>query len=97
MREAMLPTGKTPTIKLPARQGHLSLIASITNRGDLRFMMYRGALNADLFILFAERLIKDSGKKVYLSVHKAKKVQTWQQTYRDKIKLFSPTSVCTTT
>jgi transposase len=95
------PKGKTPAIKLPARHGRISLIASITNRGDLRFMMYRGALNADLFILFAERLIKDAPKKVYLivdnlRVHKAKRVQEWQQTHRDKIKLFFPASIRTT-
>jgi transposase len=95
------PKGKTPAIKLPARHGHISLIASITNRGDLRFMLYRGALNADLFILFAERLIKDAPRKVYLivdnlRVHRAKKVQVWQQKYRDKIKLFFPASLCTT-
>jgi transposase len=95
------PKGKTPAIKLPARHGHISLIASITNRGDLRFMLYRGALNADLFILFAERLIKDAPKKVYLivdnlRVHRAKKVQLWQQKYSDKIKLFFPTSIRTT-
>lgn len=96
------PTGKTPILRLPVRQGHLSLIASITNRGDMRFMMYRGALNANLFILFAERLIKDTPKKVYLivdnlRVHKAKTVQAWQQKHADKIKLFFPTSIRTTT
>jgi transposase len=96
------PKGKTPTIRLPARQGHISIIASITNRGDMRFMMYQGALETNLFIAFAERLIKDASKKIYLivdnlRVHKAKKVQEWQKKHADQIKLFFPTSIRTAT
>lgn len=92
------PRGKTPSIKLPARFGHISLISSITNRGDLRFMMYRGALNVHLFLTFMERLIKDTKKKIYLivdnlQVHKAKQVQVWQQIHTDRIKIFFPTSL----
>ena len=88
------PKGKTPAIRLPARQGHISFISSITNRGDMRFMMYRGALNTNLFITFAERLIEDTEKKIYLivdnlRVHKAKSVRLWEQRHRDSIKLFS--------
>jgi len=92
------PKGKTPTVRLPARQGHISFISSITNRGDMRFMMYRGALNTDLFMTFAERLIKDTEKKIYLivdnlQVHKAKKVRLWEHKHSDRIKLFFPTSI----
>jgi transposase len=87
------PSGKTPAIKLPAKQGHLSIISSVTNRGDLRFMMYKGALDTHLFILFMERLIKDTRKKVYLivdnlRVHKAKQVQAWEKKHTHLIKIF---------
>ena len=96
------PKGKTPTIRLPARQGHISFIASITNRGDMRFMMYRGALNTSLFMTFAERLIKDTEKKIYLivdnlQVHKAKRIRIWEQKHSDRIKLFFPASLRSTT
>jgi hypothetical protein len=95
------PSGKTPIIKLPARQGHISLVSSITNRGDLRFMMYRGALNTKLFIIFLERLIKDTKKKIYLivdnlQVHKAKIVKKWEEKHKDHIKIFFPTSLRST-
>jgi transposase len=95
------PKGKTPIVKLPARQGHISLISSITNRGDLRFMMYRGALNTDLFITFMERLLQDTTRKIYLivdnlQVHKAKIVQKWQTKQNDRLKIFFPTSLRTT-
>jgi transposase len=96
------PKGKTPTIKLPARHEHISLISSITNRGDLRFMMYRGALDTDLFLTFTERLMADTKKKIYLiadnlKVHKAKRVQAWEKLHSDRIKIFFPTSIRTTT
>lgn len=95
------PIGQTPVIKLPAKQGHISLISSITNRGDLRFMMYRGALDTKLFITFASRLLKDTTKKIYLivdnlQVHKAKKVKEWEKKNEDRIKIFFPTSLCST-
>lgn len=92
------PRGRTPVIKLPARQGHISLISSITNRGDLRFMMYRGALDINRFMTFLERLIKDITKKIYLivdnlRVHKAKIIQKWQKKHEDRIKIFFPATI----
>lgn len=92
------PQGKTPAIRLPVRHASLSMISSIANRGDLRFMIYRGALNADLFIVFLRRLTKDSDKKIFLiadnlRVHKAKKVTAWVKEHDDKIALFFPSSL----
>lgn len=96
------PSGKTPTIKLPALHGHISIISSITRRGDLRFMMYKGALKTDLFITFLERLIRDTDNKIYLivdnlRVHKAKRIQAWEKEHEKHIKIFFPTTVCTPT
>jgi transposase len=95
------PIGKTPTIKLPALRGHISFISSISKRGDLRFMMYKKGINAQLFIQFLERLIKDTDTTIYLivdnlRVHKAKIVQQWEKEHADRIKLFFPTPLRTT-
>jgi transposase len=95
------PKGKTPTIKLPAKKISLSMISSITNQGKLRFMLYQKALNANLFIKFLNRLIKDTNKKIFLiadnlSVHKAKKVRMCVEKYGEKIEIFSPTSIRST-
>ena len=59
-----------------------SMISAVSNRGLMRFMLYEGALNADRFIAFLRRLIKDAGQKVFLivdnlKVHHAAKVKTW--------------------
>ena len=94
------PKGKTPAIRLPARRASLSMISTIMNRGDLRFMLYAGALNSTLFIIFLKRLIKDSDRKIFLildnlRVHKATKVTRWVEQHKDRIELFFPTSLRT--
>jgi transposase len=92
------PKGKTPTIRLSAKRASLSMISSISHRGDLRFMLYNGGLNADIFLVFLKRLVRDTPKKIFLicdnlSVHKAKTVRAWEKEHRDKIELFFPASV----
>ena len=69
-----------------------SMISAVSNRGLLRFMLYEGALNADLFLAFLRRLIKDAGQKVVLivddlKVHKAGKVQAWVTSHAHEIEL----------
>jgi transposase len=95
------PKGQTPTIKLPAVKSHVSVISSISNLGLFKFMMYKGGLNNTLFLIFLEKLIKDSPKKIFLildnlSVHKSKVVKEWVEKNKDKIELFFPPSLCST-
>lgn len=92
------PIGKTPNIKLPAVKSHVSVISSMSNMGLFKFMIYKGGLNNELFIIFLERLIKDSPKKIFLildnlSVHKSKAVRAWEEQHKDKLELFFPTSL----
>jgi hypothetical protein len=37
------------------------MISAVNNQGLMRFMCYKGALNAGLFIVFLRRLIKAAG------------------------------------
>ena len=74
------PRGQTPVVARPAKRITQSMISAVSNRGLMRFMLYEGALNADRFIAFLRRLIKDAGQKVVLivdnlKVHKAGKVR----------------------
>ena len=69
------------------------MIAAVSNRGLVRFMLYEGALNADRFIDFLRRLVRDAGRKVVLivdnlKVHKAGKVRAWLESHRHEIELF---------
>jgi transposase len=68
------------------------MIAAVSNRGLMRFMLYEGALNADLFLAFLRQLTKDAGRKVILivdnlKVHKAGKVRAWVASHAHEIEL----------
>jgi transposase len=84
------PRGRTPVVVRTAERVTRSLIAAVSNRGLMRFMLYERALNADRFIAFLRRLTKDAGRKVILivdnlKVHKAGKVQAWVEGHRHEI------------
>jgi transposase len=87
------PKGKTPVRYTTGARFSTSMISAIANQGQLRFMVYKGALNIDLFIQFLKRLIKDARQKVFLivdnlRVHHAKKVQQWVKEHISEIELF---------
>jgi transposase len=86
------PKGRTPVVHRTAKRVTQSMISAVSNRGLMRFMLYQGALNADRFIAFLRRLIKDAGRKVFLivdnlKVHHAKKVEAWVASHAHEIEL----------
>ena len=86
------PKGETPVVVRSAKRISRSMISAVSNRGLMRFMLYEGALNADRFIEFLRRLIKDSGQRVVLivdnlKVHKAGKVTAWVASHAHEIEL----------
>lgn len=83
------PAGQTPVLHQTAQKFSTSMIAAVSNRGLMRFRLYQGALNVDIFIEFMKRLVKDAKQKVFLivdnlRVHHAKKVREWLA--RDDVK-----------
>lgn len=96
------PKGKTPTIHLPAKKAKISMISSITNRGDLQFMLYQKGLKVPLFLTFIKRLIAHRKRKIFLivdnlRVHHAKKVTEWLENHKKEIEIFFPTPIYSTT
>jgi len=86
------PKGKTPVRKAFAKKVSSSMISAITNKGQVRFMLYRKGMTAALFIEFLKRLVRSSKKKVFLIVdnlraHKAKKVTQWLRDNEQKIEV----------
>lgn len=87
------PIGKTPVKKTMAKRFSLNMISTITNQGKVRFMIYKGTMNSQRFIVFLKRLIKGSSKKLFLildnlKVHHSKIVKKWIEENSDKIVLF---------
>ena len=87
------PIGQTPVVRTEAKHIKINMLSAISNRGKLRFILYRDNMNADKLIDFMRRLVHDSKKKVFLildnlRVHHAKKVSAWLEKYEDKIEVF---------
>lgn len=87
------PKGQTPVVTRNAKRFGGSMISGVSNRGLMRFMLKDGALNADLFLTFLRRLVKDAKQKVFLivdnlKVHHARKVKAWVAAHSHQIELF---------
>lgn len=87
------PAGQTPVVRIRAKHLSTSMISSITNQGKVRFMLYKGGINIDIFKKFLMRLIKDCKSKIFLiidnlRVHHGIALKEWLDTIKDKIELF---------
>ena len=87
------PKGQTPILTQTGQKFSTSMIAAVSNRGLMRFKLYKGALNVAIFIDFMKRLIKDAKQKVFLivdnlRVHHAKAVQDWLARHKVEIEIF---------
>ena len=93
------PQGQTPVIRICARRENLGLISTVTNQGQMRFMVYREAMNAGLMIKFLGRLVKDAGRKVFLildnlKVHHSRPVKEWLAGHQEQIEVFYLPAYC---
>lgn len=87
------PKGQTPVIRVNNKRHGLSVISTVTNKGQMRWKIFDGALNAGILIDFLRRLIKGASKKVFLildnlRVHHAKPVKAWLAEHADAIEVF---------
>lgn len=87
------PKGKTPVKKHKAKRFSVNMFSTVTNQGQVRFMIYTGSMNADRCIEFMSKLIENKEQKVFLildnlRVHHSKIVKQWEQENKDKIELF---------
>ncbi len=87
------PKGKTPVVRINATKSRVNMISSITNRGKVRFMLYKENMTSQVLIKFMARLIKDADRKVFLildnlRVHHSKLVKAWLEENEEKIAVF---------
>jgi len=87
------PKGQTPVVRVNNKRHGLSVISTVTNKGQMRWRIFEGAINAKILIDFLRRLIKGATKKVFLildnlRVHHAKPVKAWLAEHVDAIEVF---------
>jgi transposase len=77
------PQGQTPQVVRSVRRFTRSVMSAVTNKGSLRWMVYKGALNAARLIEFLRRLVRQAGgRKVCLildnlRVHHSVPAKAW--------------------
>ena len=57
------PQGRTPQVRRTARRFTRSVMSAVTNKGSLRWMVYKKALNAGRLIGFLKRLIRSARRR----------------------------------
>jgi transposase len=87
------PRGATPVVRISHRREGLSVISTVTNRGQLRWKIFDGALNAGILVDFLRRLTRSAGKKIFLildnlRVHHSKPVKAWLAQHSEQIEVF---------
>jgi len=88
------PRGKTPVIKGTGQRFSCNVISAVSNQGALQFMVFTGNANAELFISFLRRLIRQAkGRKLYLIVdghssHHAKAVKRFVERNKHLLALY---------
>jgi len=87
------PIGQTPVIHVESKKMKVNMLSAISNRGKLRFVLYRDNMDSDKLIDFMRRLSKDTPKKMFLildnlRIHHSKKVTTWLEKHKAEIEVF---------
>lgn len=85
--------GHTPVIPGTGQRFGCNMISTITNRGTLRFMVFRRRFTQAVLLVFLRRLLRSVKGKVFLivdghPVHHGKMVQRWLATQQDRIALY---------
>jgi transposase len=58
--------GQTPVIKITGARFNTNMIAAVSTRGDLRFMVHKGSITADVICDFLNRAMHNSQNPVFL-------------------------------
>jgi transposase len=85
--------GERATMEVPRPHIRVNQISAISNEGTVRFMTYKGALDAAVFLTFLSRLIAGATRKILLiadrlQAHKTPEVEAWVKAHREQIEVF---------
>jgi transposase len=85
--------GQTPVIPGTGRRFGCNMISTITNRGQLYFMVFKERFTARVFLRFLKRLRRQVGRKVILivdehPVHKAGETARWLKSQKENLRMY---------
>lgn len=84
--------GQTPVVAVPGQRQSVSAASAVTARGAFWFITYKGALNAELFVTFLQKLMKHRRKPLSLILdnlraHKGPLVRAYVDALAGKLQL----------
>jgi transposase len=87
------PRGEPSTMEVPAPHIRMNQMSAISNEGTVRFMTYKGTMNAALFLVFLGRLLQSTSGKLFviadrLRAHDTLEVWNWLERHKERIALF---------
>ena len=87
------PEGRTPVAYAPGARQKLSMISTVTNKGEANWQIIDGNFNADRLIEFLGHLLKSTPKKIFLIMdnlrtHHCKPVKAWFAAHSQRIEVF---------
>src|SRR5215469_11634656 len=90
--------GHTPVIPGTGQRFGCNLISTITNRGQLNFMVFEESFRTTVLLRFLRQLIRQTERKVLLildrhPVHQAAAVERWEEKHANRIRVF-PLPTC---
>jgi transposase len=85
--------GKTPVIKTTGARFSTNMVAAISTRGHLKFMVKKGSVTADVICSFLKRLMHNTQEPVFLiwdghPTHKSKKVRECIESFDGKLEVY---------
>jgi transposase len=87
------PRGKTPIVRVTGARFGFNLLSAVTAKGEMRFMVVQGKVNAAVFCEFLRRLAFKAERPIFLildghPVHRARKVKQFIESLKDKLRVF---------
>jgi transposase len=87
------PEGEPATMDVPDPHIRANQISAISNDGKVHFMTYLGTMNAALFLVFLQRLLRSTTGKVFLIVdrlraHMTPEVAAWLAAHGERLEVF---------
>jgi transposase len=87
------PRGQTPVVQSTGARVSVNMLSAITAKGEMRFMLTTGRLNAGTFIEFLERLLHKSATPIFLildghPVHRSRAVSKFVQSTEGRLRIF---------
>jgi transposase len=85
--------GTRATMEVPGPHIRVNQITAVSNEGTVRFMTYKGSLNAAVFLVFLNKLIEGATRKIFLiadrlQAHKTPEVMAWIEARKDRIEVY---------